>query len=208
VKKSDCRSFNQERITNAEATEALQPVSRAKRALECGGLTPLSTIADLMMQRQLDKFPTDFSIRNFKPGNARRRAAVRPGHAARIEKQNATVPFVARDVRVPVHENIDIIRRSIRRNVLEPEFQCTSLKVENQRPLEIAVAVSAHNDHGRSDRPQFVENRFGANIAKMPDLISVIRHLRHALRQTIVRVRENKHAPSFFGFSVRSHVAS
>jgi hypothetical protein len=38
--------------------------------LECGGLTPLSTIADLVMQRQLDKFPTDFSVRYFKPGNA------------------------------------------------------------------------------------------------------------------------------------------
>jgi hypothetical protein len=38
--------------------------------LECGGLTPLSTIADLVMQRQLDKFPINFSVRNFKPGNA------------------------------------------------------------------------------------------------------------------------------------------
>ena len=101
---------------------------------------------------QRDEFPIDFSVRNFKPGDARRRAAVRPGHAARIEKQNATAPFVARDVRVPVQENIDIIRRMIRRNVLQSEFQPTSRKVENQRPLEIAVAISAHNDHARSNR--------------------------------------------------------
>ena len=99
---------------------------------------------------------------------------------------------------MPVQENIDIIRRSIRRNVLQPEFQPTSRKVENQRPLEIAVAISAHNDHARSDRPQFVENRFRANIAKMPDFISVFGHLPHALRQTIVRVRENEDALSFF----------
>jgi hypothetical protein len=178
----------------------------ARSALECGGLTPLSIIADLTMARQLDELPLDFSIGYFQPRNAWRSAAVRTGYTAGIEKQNATVPFVARDVRVPVQENIDIIRRSIRRNVLEPEFQCTSLKVENQRPLEIAVAVSAHNDHGRSDRPQFVENRFRANIAKMPDFISVFGHLHHALRQTIVRVREDKHAPSFFGFCVRSHI--
>jgi hypothetical protein len=144
------------------------------------------------MLRQLNKLPTNFSVRNFKPGNAWRRAAVRPGHAARIEKQNATAPFVARDVRVPVQENIDIIRRSIRWNVLKSEFQPTSRKVQNQRPLEIAVAVSAHNDHGRSNRPQFVENRFGANIAKMPDFMSVCGHLPHVLRQTIVRVGENK----------------
>ncbi len=95
---------------------------------------------------------------------------------------------------MPVQENIDIIRRSIRRNVLQAEFQPASHKVENQRPLEIAVAISAHNDHARSDRPQFVKNRFRANIAKMPDLISVFGHLPHALRQTIVRVGENKDA--------------
>jgi hypothetical protein len=105
-----------------------------------------------------------------------------------------------------VQENIDILRRSIRRNVLQAEFQPVSHKIDDKRPLEIAVAVSAHNDHGRSDRSQFVENRFRANIAKMPDLISVFGHLPHALRQTIVRVRENKHTPSFFGFWVRSHV--
>ena len=74
------------------------------------------------MQRQLDKFPIDFSVRNFKPRNAWRRTAVGSGYAAGIEKQNATAPFVARDVRVPVQENVDIIQRSIRRDVLQAEF--------------------------------------------------------------------------------------
>ena len=154
-----------------------------------------------MLSAQRHELPIDFSVRNFKPGNTWRRATVGPGYAAGIEKQNATASFVARNVRVPVQENIDILRRSIRRNVLQAEFQPISRKVENQWPLEIAVAVSAHNDHGRSDRPQFVENRFGANIAKMPDFISVFGHLPHALRQTIMRVRENKDAPTFFGFA-------
>ena len=105
-----------------------------------------------------------------------------------------------------MQENIDILRRSIRRNVLEPEFQPTARKVDDQRPLGIAVAISAHNRDARSNVTQLIKNRFGANIAKVPDLISVLRHLPHALRQTIVRVRENKHA-LLFGFSVRSHVA-
>ena len=147
-------------------------------------------------------FPSAISSQATLGGAPRLGRVTQPG----IEKQNPTEPFVARDVRVPVQENIDVIRRMIRRNVLQAEFQPTSLKVENQRPLEIAVAISAHNRHARSDRPQFVENRFRANIAKMPDLISVFGHLLHALRQTIVRVRENKHA-LLFGFSVRSHVA-
>lgn len=144
------------------------------------------------MSAKRDELPSDFPVRDFKPGHTWRRAAVGLGYAAGIEKQNATTPFVARDVRVAVQKNIDIIRRSIRRNVLQAEFQSTARKVENQWPVEIAVAVSAHNDHGRSDRPQFVENHFGANIAKMPDLISIFGHLPHALRQTIVRIGQNE----------------
>ena len=147
-------------------------------------------------------FPSAISSQATLGGAPRLGRVTQPG----IEKQNATAPFVARDVRVPVQENIDIIRRSIRRNVLQAEFQPTSRKVENQRPLEIAVAISAHNRDARSDRPQLIENRFRANIAKMPDLISVFGHLRHALRQTIVRVRENKHGLSPFGFPSGSHI--
>jgi hypothetical protein len=109
-------------------------------------------------------------------------------------------------VRVAVQQNIDIIRRAIRRDVLQPELQPASPNVDNQWPLEIAVAISAHKDNWRPDRPEFIENRFRANIAKMPDLISVFGHLPHALRQTIVRVRENKDAPGFVGFCVRSHL--
>jgi len=82
----------------------------------------------------------------------------------------------------------------IRRDVLQAEFQPTSRKIENQRPLEIAVAISAHKNDRRPGRAQFVKNRFRADVAKMPDLISVSGHLRHALRQTIVRVGENKDA--------------
>ena len=74
------------------------------------------------MLRQLHELPVDFSVRNFKPRNAWRGATVGTGYAAGIEKQNATTSFVTRDVRVAVQENIDIIRRSIRRNVLQSEF--------------------------------------------------------------------------------------
>ena len=126
--------------------------------------------------------PSDFSVRDFKPGHTWRRTAVGPRHAARVEKENPTEPFVARDVRVPVQENIDVIRRMIRRNVLQAEFQPTARKVENQRPFEIAVAISAHNRDARSNGTQLIKNRFGANIAKVPDLISVFSHLLHVLR--------------------------
>ena len=92
----------------------------------------------------------------------------------------------------------------IRRDVLQPEFQPTSLNIEDQRPIEIAVAISAHDDYAWSDRPQLVKNRFRTNIAKMPDFISVLSHLRHALPQSIVRVREHKNTTTPCGFF--SHV--
>jgi len=100
VKKSEAESFNQDRI--ASAMEGLAAASRTKRALECGGLKPLSTIADLTMLPQRDEIPSDFPVRDLKPGNAWRRAPIGPCHAAGIEKQNATAHFVARDVGVPV----------------------------------------------------------------------------------------------------------
>src|SRR5439155_4133879 len=165
-KKSDCRRFNQERIVTTE------PAS-AKR----------------------DKFPTDFSVHYFKPGHAWRRAAVGPGHAAGIEKQNATTPFIARDVCVTMQKNVDIIPLSLRRNVLQSEFQAASRKIDDKRPLEIAIAISAHKGDARSDRPQFVENRFRANVAKMPNFVGILGHFAHAIREPIVRVGENKDAP-------------
>jgi hypothetical protein len=59
------------------------------------------------------------------------RTAVRARDTPRIEEQYATASLVARDVRVPVQKSIDIIRRLIRRNVLQSEFQPTSRKIEN-----------------------------------------------------------------------------
>ena len=142
----------------------------------------------------------DFSIRYFKPGHARRLAAIGPRHAAGIEKQNATASFVAADMRMTVQKNIDIIRQFIRRDVLQSELQPISHKIDDQRPLEIPVAISAHNRDARSNRPQVVKNRFRANIAKMPDFIGIFGHFLYAVRQTIVRVSQHENAQGLFRF--------
>ena len=70
----------------------------------------------------------DFPARYFKPGHAWRRAAVGPGHAAGIEKQNATTSFIARDMCVAVQDDIDVIRL-IGRNVLQSKSQSAAEKV-------------------------------------------------------------------------------
>ena len=97
-------------------------------------------------------------------------------------------------MRVAVQHNIHVIGRSIRRNVLQLEFQPISHEIDDERPLEIAVAISAHNDHSRSDRPQLVKDHFRANIAEMPNFVGIPGHFAHAFRQTIVRVGKNKDA--------------
>ena len=89
---------------------------------------------------------------------------------------------------VGVQENIDIIRRMIRRIVLQSEFQTASHKIDDKRPLEIAVAISTHKSDGRSDRAQLVKNRLRANVAKMPYFIGILRHFLHGFRHTIVSV--------------------
>ena len=93
-----------------------------------------------------------------------------------------------------MQENIDIIRRSIRRNVLQAEFQPASEKIDEKGPVEVTIAVSAHNRDAWSDRPQLVKNHFRANIAKMPDFIGIFGHFANGVREPIVRVGENKDA--------------
>ena len=105
-----------------------------------------------------------------------------------------------------VQENIYIIRRMIGWNVLQSEFQTASQKINDKRPLKIAVAISAHDDHARTNRAKLVKNRFRANIAEMPDFIGILGHFLDDIRQMIVRVGENKDAQGFFGFRVFSHV--
>jgi hypothetical protein len=90
--------------------------------------------------------------------------------------------------------------------MLQPKFQSAPHKVDHQRPLEIAVTVSTHNDDGRSDCPQFVKNRFCANIAKVPDFIGILGHFLHTFRQTIVRIRQNENASRFVGFPLGTHL--
>jgi hypothetical protein len=103
-------------------------------------------------------------------------------------------------MRVTVQENIDIVRRSLGRNVLQSESQPASLKIVDKRPLDIAVAVSAHNCDTRSNRTQFVKNRFRANIAKVPDFIGAPGHFLYPVRKPIVSVGKNKNAERVFRF--------
>ena len=91
-----------------------------------------------------------------------------------------------------MQNNIDIVRRALRRNVLQAKSYSAARKVDNQRPFEIAVAISAHNRHGPTGCAQFIEDPSRTYIAQMPDFIGIPCQSRQYLRKFIVCIGENK----------------
>ena len=83
---------------------------------------------------------------------------------------------------MPMQQYIDIAWEFVRRDMLKAKSQSVAHKIDNQWPLEIAVAISTHDSQFRSNRAQFVENRFRANVAKVPYFIGIFRNLLHFSR--------------------------
>lgn len=102
-----------------------------------------------------------------------------------------------------MQHNIDIIGRRLWRNMLQSEFQSVARKIDNQRPLGIAVAVSAHNRDRRTSCTQFIQNYFCANITQVPDLIRVARKIDNLLRQLVMRVRNDKNSKNASHLSLK-----
>ena len=95
-----------------------------------------------------------------------------------------------------VQDNIDIIRRNIRRNMLQPKFQSITLKIDNQGPFRIPIAIPAHHSDSRADCAQVMRDRWLADVAQMPDLIRIRREIENFLWQLVMRVGENKNSKS------------
>src|SRR6266480_8136824 len=85
----------------------------------------------------------------------------------------------------------------IRRHVLQAKLQSASHKIDNRWPFIIAVAIPSHDRDSRSNRAELVENGFGADIAKMPDFISIFGDFLDSFRQAIVCIGENENAQRF-----------
>jgi len=74
-----------------------------------------------------------------------------------------------------VQDQINSRWRARWRDVLKPNSQPATLDIQNQRPLIVVIAVSAHDQNLRTNRAQFVEDVFRADIAEMPDFIRLAR---------------------------------
>jgi hypothetical protein len=110
-------------------------------------------------------------------------------------------------VRVPVQDKINVIWQMVGRYMLETEFQSASHKIDKQWPLVIAVAIPAHDNDLRPNRAELVENGLRANIAQVPDFISVLGDFADRFRHTIVGVGQNENTQGVLRFLRRWHSA-
>ena len=76
--------------------------------------------------------------------------------------------------------------------MLKTEFQSTAQKIDNQRPFEVTVAISANEGYSRANCAKFVENSFCTNVSEVPDFICTLCHLADVFRQTIMGISQNK----------------
>ena len=70
-------------------------------------------------------------------------------------------------------DKINIIRQMVRRYMLETEFQSASREIDNERPIKVTIAIASHHGYARPNPAELVENGLRANIAKMPDFVSI-----------------------------------
>jgi len=57
--------------------------------------------------------------------------------------------------------------------VLQAKLQSASHKIDNQWPFVIAVAIASDDSDSGPNRAELVKNGLRANIAKMPDFVSI-----------------------------------
>ncbi len=93
-----------------------------------------------------------------------------------------------------MQNDIDIIGRNIRRNMLQPKFQSITLKIDNEGPFRIPIAIPAHHSDSRADCAQVIQDSWLADVAQMPDLVRIRREIENFLRQLVMRVGENKNS--------------
>lgn len=87
-----------------------------------------------------------------------------------------------------MQHNIDIVRRSFRRNMHEPKLQTLAGKIDHQRPVLVPIAISANHGKGRPDCLQVQSDRRFADIAQMPDFVGFARKIENLLRQFVMSV--------------------
>jgi len=93
-----------------------------------------------------------------------------------------------------MQHNVDIVRWTLGRYMLQAKLQPASHEIEHEWPIWIAVAISSNDCQSRRDRAKVIENDLRANVTQVPYFVSVFSEFIHLLRQTVVGVRKYENA--------------
>jgi len=104
-----------------------------------------------------------------------------------------------------VEDKINVIRQMVRRYMLKTEFQSTSRKIDNERPVKVTIAIASHHGYGGPNPAELVENGLRANITQVPDFVSIFGNLSNRFWQSIVGVSQNENMRGVLRFLRRSH---
>jgi hypothetical protein len=91
--------------------------------------------------------------------------------------------------------------------MLEMEFQSTSRKIDNERPIKVTIAIASHHGYARPNPAELVENGLRANITQVPDFVSIFGDFSNRFWQTIVGVGQNENVQGVRPFLRRWHSA-
>jgi hypothetical protein len=106
-----------------------------------------------------------------------------------------------------MHDNINVIWQMARRYMLETELQSASRKIDNERPSKVTITIASHHRYARLNPAELVENGLRANIAQVPDFVSIFGDFSNRFWQTIVGVGQNENMQGVLRFLRRWHSA-
>jgi len=91
-----------------------------------------------------------------------------------------------------MQNNIDISWWNVWWNMLEPKLQSFALQINNQWPVFVPIAISTDNSQWRTDRFEVQGDGWFADIAQMPDFVSIACKIENYLRQLVMGVRQDE----------------
>jgi hypothetical protein len=106
-----------------------------------------------------------------------------------------------------MQDNINVIWQMARRYMLETELQSASRKIDNERPSKVTITIASHHSYARLNPAELVENGLRANIAQVPDFVSIFGDFSNRFWQTIVGVGQNENMQGVLRFLRRWHSA-
>jgi hypothetical protein len=129
-----------------------------------------------------------------QPSEAGRDAAGRTSDAAGIEDQDGAHSFIARLVRMPVDNDVDVLHWHSWRNVHQPNPQTRFAQVDDKGPVINQVAIAANDANRRAQVCEPVEHALGAHVSKMPDGVAAHDQAWQFRRDPVVGVGDYRNA--------------